>query len=483
MEKKSNKREGFAKRTISIFFHLNITRKILLGYLFLAILIVVISGYALSNLDRLNEITQSILKRDVVLIETTEKMIDNVLAQELYARRYRILRSEDMLALFRERSREFEQMIEKIRGLPGGQDVPVDRFASLHDKYNELFTRSFAYLKDPLSAAGQKYEAEIKKKQAELIGQIKTVSSQARLALNEKMITTSQIGTTAFKVAWILCASGVTLGAVAAFWIARNISGSIHQLKHATKEISEGKFEYTSDLGRHDELGELSFAFGEMAGRLKRLETMYLDASPLTRLPGSVAIDNVLRKRISTGAPLAFCLIDMDNFKAFSDHYGYARGSELIKATAKMLESVITELGMEEDFLGHIGGDDFVIITVPDRFPKLANAIIERFDNLIGGFYNDEDRVLGYIVANNRQGQEMNFPLMTISIAVVTNQYRELIDPLQVGEIVAELKEYAKSIPGSVYVVDKRRKEGEQLSAQDEKVIPFPKKGSAGSGV
>jgi diguanylate cyclase (GGDEF)-like protein len=475
---KSDKKDGFVKGVIPFFMRLSIARKILLGYLSLAVLIVVISVYAISNLERLNEITQGILKRDVVLIETTEKMIDNILARELYARRYWILESGEMLSLFWERSREFDLMMEKLRGLPGNQDIPIDRFVSLHNEYNELLTRNFPYLKDPLSAAGQQHQLEIKKKQEEFIGQLKTVSSQARLALNEKMTVTAKIGSTAFRVAWILCAAGIILGACAAFWITRNISGSIRRLKQATKEISEGKFEYTSEPGKHDELGELSFAFSEMANRLKRLEAMYLDASPLTRLPGSVAIDNVLSKRIAMGVPLAFCLIDMDNFKAFSDYYGYARGSELIKATAKVLEAAIAEQGTDEDFLGHIGGDDFVVITVPDRYPKLARAVIERFDEMIVDFYSQTDRARRYIVAKNRQGQEMKFPLMTISIAVVTNRYRELIDPLQVGEIVAELKDYAKSIPGSIYVVDKRRKEGEQI-AQEENVIPFPKKGGA----
>jgi diguanylate cyclase (GGDEF)-like protein len=218
-----------------------------------------------------------------------------------------------------------------------------------------------------------------------------------------------------------------------------------------------------------------------MTKRLKRLETMYLDASPLTRLPGGVAIDNILRTRISDGAPFAFCLIDMDNFKAYSDYYGYAKGSEVIKATARSVEFVINDLGAEEDFVGHIGGDDFAVITVPERYKALAGAIIERFDREIPNLYAQEDRERGYIVAKSRQGQEMRYPMMTISIAVVTNQYHILTDPLQVGEIVAELKEYAKSIPKSIYVVDNRRAEGAQ-AVQNVNVIPFPQKNTKAAG-
>jgi GGDEF domain-containing protein len=269
---------------------------------------------------------------------------------------------------------------------------------------------------------------------------------------------TARIGTTAFRVAGVLCGVGIILGITAALLITRNISGSIHQLKRATEEISKGRFEYKSNLQKQDELGELYLAFGKMAKRLKHLERMYLDASPLTRLPGGEAIENVLKRMLNAGVPLAFCLLDMDSFKAFNDCYGYARGSEAIKATARIIEEVVAEVGIDEDFVGHIGGDDFVVITSPDRYPAISSAIIERFDKMIVDFYDPEDRDRGGITGSNRQGQEIKFPIMTISIAVVSNQYRKLKNPIQVGKIAAELKEHAKSIPGSVCLVDQRKK-------------------------
>ncbi len=470
--------ESMSEKAAQPFFPLTITGKILLGFLLLAVLIVVISWNAISNLERLNRLTQSILSTDVEVIDTADKMIDSILAHELYARRYGILRSRDMVSLFWDRSREFEQLMDIMTALSKSSDVPLSR---LRDRYAEYKKLSAQYLQNPGSFSGRRYQEEIKKTQDEIIGMIKAVSMNARRTQNEKMVLTAKISSDAFRVSWILCVSGITLGAFAVFWITRNISGSIHQLKHATREISEGKFDYTSIIHNRDELGELSLAFSEMTKRLKRLETMYLDASPLTRLPGGVAIDGVLRKRISDGAPFAFCLIDMDNFKAFSDHYGYAKGSEVIKAVAKIVECAVNNLGSEEDFVGHIGGDDFVVITVPERFKAIASAVIERFDREIPDFYAQEDRERGYIIAKNRQGQEMQFPVMTISIAVVTNQYHVLVDPLQVGEIVAELKEYAKLIPESIYVVDNRRAEGAR-AVQDVNVIPFPQKGTKAAG-
>jgi diguanylate cyclase (GGDEF)-like protein len=184
---------------------------------------------------------------------------------------------------------------------------------------------------------------------------------------------------------------------------------------------------------------------------------MYLDASPLTRLPGGIAIENVLKKRIDSGTPIAFCVLDIDNFKAFNDRYGYANGSEVIKATARIVEGTVKEQGSGDDFIGHVGGDDFVVITTPDYMRNISTEIIKLFDHTIPGFYEAADRERGYIEGKTRQGVDMHFPIMTISIAIVTNERRKLTSALEASEIAAELKDYAKTIPKSVYVVDKRR--------------------------
>jgi diguanylate cyclase (GGDEF)-like protein len=194
-----------------------------------------------------------------------------------------------------------------------------------------------------------------------------------------------------------------------------------------------------------------------MGKRLRKLEEMYLDASPLTRLPGGIAIENVLKKRIDSGQPLAFCVLDLDNFKAFNDRYGYANGSEVIKETARIVENAVKLKGSSEDFIGHVGGDDFVVITTPDYMRDVSTEIIDQFDRRIPEFYDLVDRERGHILGKTRQGVEMQFPIMTISIAIVTNERRKLTNALEASEIAAELKDYAKTIPKSVFVVDKRR--------------------------
>ena len=165
----------------------------------------------------------------------------------------------------------------------------------------------------------------------------------------------------------------------------------------------------------------------------------------------------MLKKRIDSNHPLAFCVLDLDNFKAFNDRYGYANGSEVIKETAKIIEGVVKAKGTPDDFIGHVGGDDFVVITMPNDMLDISREIITQFDQRIPKFYDPVDQKQGYILGKTRQGIEMQFPIMTISIAIVTNEHRKLTNPLEASEIAAELKDYAKTIPKSVYVVDKRR--------------------------
>jgi diguanylate cyclase (GGDEF)-like protein len=239
--------------------------------------------------------------------------------------------------------------------------------------------------------------------------------------------------------------------------ITRNISRSINQLKLSTCEISEGKFDHLPEVRNKDELGDLSQAFQRMAERLKSLEEMSLDANPLTHLPGSIAIEGIVNKRIKEETPLVFCQLDLSHFKAFNDRYGYARGNEVIQATAKTVADSVKAEGDEGSFVGHIGGDDFVVITSPEKYEKICLGIIDSFDKMIPDLYDPEDRDRKCIQGETRQGEKVSFPIMTLAIAVVTSEIRRLQNSIQVGEIAAELKRYAKSFPRSIFVVDRRR--------------------------
>jgi diguanylate cyclase (GGDEF)-like protein len=221
--------------------------------------------------------------------------------------------------------------------------------------------------------------------------------------------------------------------------------------------ISRGKYDNFPILSSADEVGELAESFKAMGERLKELEAIHLDANPLTRLPGNLAIEKELLKKIQSRGPLAFCLLDLDNFKAYGDTYGYAKGSEVLTVVAGILRKVIQSIGQKDDFIGHIGGDDFVLITEPVRVHTLCQRIIAEFDQTIPFYYDESDRVNGFIVAKDRKEVEQKFPLMTISIAVVTNEKRKFLSADKIAEQAAQLKHYAKTFPKSIYVIDQRR--------------------------
>lgn len=182
-----------------------------------------------------------------------------------------------------------------------------------------------------------------------------------------------------------------------------------------------------------------------------------LNANPLTKLPGNVSILREIENRILSGKPYAVLHIDLNKFKAFNDKYGFERGDEAIKLTARVTMETVREMGGEDDFIGHIGGDDFVVIVSPDKMEKVCQKIIEEFDRNISSLYDGEDREKGYIISTNRQGEEERFNLMSIAIGVVTNAHREFSHSSEIASIGTEVKNYAKGFDKSYYVIDKRK--------------------------
>lgn len=438
------------------FLDLSIRKKMLLGYIPLSALTIFTAAYTLSVLHKLNDINDSMVRTDISLINTSDKMLDHLLAQEQYGKRYIILKTPDMKPLFFERSEEFKKELESFEKLSAKLGFKQSPISELNEEYNHLFGKWFTLSEEDSNNETEQIEENIRKKQEKIIGILNKINHKARHDLDEKTLATSRMGIKAFSVVFFLCLLSVLLGVGGAIFITHYISSSFKRLKDAINQISEGSFETTLLVKSKDEIGELTDAFGNMSNELKRLKKLHLDASPLTYLPGNTAIENLLGKKIEKKEYFSFCYLDLDHFKAFNDRYGYARGSEVIKATANVVEQSVLSLGHKGDFVGHIGGDDFVVITTPERHVKLCETIIRNFDERIIDFYDAEDVKQGYIEGKTRQGEKTNFPIMTISIAVVTNRHRTLVNHIQVGEIAADLKDYAKSMPGSSYAVDKR---------------------------
>lgn len=198
----------------------------------------------------------------------------------------------------------------------------------------------------------------------------------------------------------------------------------------------------------------------ELLARIKmiiRRTERDLEANPLTRLPGNISIINELKKRIENKTPLAVGYADLDKFKSYNDKYGFEHGDEVIKETARTIIQSVAESGTPDDFIGHIGGDDFVFMTAPQLADKVCQKIIGEFEKKVHGFYRPEDANNGYIIAHDRKGQLQQIPLLSISIGLVTNETRSITHVAQVSEIGAELKEAAKRLERSNYIKDKRK--------------------------
>ena len=177
-------------------------------------------------------------------------------------------------------------------------------------------------------------------------------------------------------------------------------------------------------------------------------------ANPLTGLPGNVALEQEIEKRCDEGRPAAYIYADLDNFKVFNDVYGFESGDKMILLVARVLSWAATRHGLPETFVGHVGGDDFVIITEAERVERICQGITRCFARLVRHLYNPHDLERGYVEGRDRQGQPGRFPLVSISLGIV-----ESAGVCQAGLVslrAAEMKKYAKSHPGNTWVRDRR---------------------------
>ena len=179
--------------------------------------------------------------------------------------------------------------------------------------------------------------------------------------------------------------------------------------------------------------------------------------NPLTGLPGNLSILAERDRRNEAGQAFAQIFLDLDNFKAFNDRYGFPVGDTAIEAVAEVLVEVVESQGRPGDFVGHIGGDDFVLLSEPDRAEDLAEALKEGLDARMPALYESEDRELGYVRVLNRRHQYENFPLMSVTIAVATHDPASGAHLAQLDDTLTELKTYGKTLPGSVVVTERRR--------------------------
>lgn len=179
--------------------------------------------------------------------------------------------------------------------------------------------------------------------------------------------------------------------------------------------------------------------------------------SPLTGLPGNVQIHAELKKRLAKKEDFAVLYFDLDNFKAYNDIYGFLKGDEIIKFTARTIVKHVHGNSCSESFVGHIGGDDFIAIISGENYEEICQDIIAEFDAKVLGYFTEEDATKGYLEVANRRNIIEQFPLTSISIGVVVVEERKFHNILEIGEIGAQIKHIAKTIMGSSYAIDRRK--------------------------
>jgi diguanylate cyclase (GGDEF)-like protein len=223
-----------------------------------------------------------------------------------------------------------------------------------------------------------------------------------------------------------------------------------------------------------DEVIRDGTADGETTTRLTamlRRSDRDLVVHPSTRLPGAIEIEAEITRRLNEGKLFATCYADLDHFKEFNDRYSYHEGDRVIRILAKILHDVVKGLCLDEGFVGHIGGDDFIFIIPVGSVNEACSEVVEVFDTLIPYQYSEQDRRAGYFFGKDRRGQLHRVPLMTVSIGVVTNERRHFTHAAQVSELATEMKSYAKTLPGSVFSID-RRQDGVPGASQPVAVRP-----------
>ena len=312
---------------------------------------------------------------------------------------------------------------------------------------------------------GKSYQVRVDRRQQRLIAYIPLEGISGNLEYGARVIfslasvrdalATSQ-WTLIIMISFIALA-GIVIGQT----LARSIVKPIKTLNEATQDIVEGRLGKHVEIHTGDEIETLASNFNQMSEALKVMKREAEDSNPLTQLPGNQGILTQLKKRILERQKFVLFHADLDRFKTFNDHYGLAQGDEAIKKTAGLLKKTVKEKGTEDDFVGHQGGDDFVIITRPNRAKEMAEYIIEYFDEeIVKSLYRKEDFERGYTLAPDRRsgappGQEamVRFPLLAISLAGVSNTKKDFADYFDCMSAAAIVKKDVKKTIQSSYLI------------------------------
>ncbi len=433
-----------------------VTKKVIVGYLVVVIFSLLAVGFALFRLHQQTLETEHLVNVDFRAFELVRDLQQNLLAQENIEKQLLILRDPALGELRLSRNAEFTRYALALNRLPATSSIKglirlVENYRQADNQLSEML-----FYENWKSAQKLSNEMTVPLR-VQLLNYLAELRQQQQQTINTNLALLSQNTGKAFQTTALLTLIGICLSAPVSVTVILSINRSIKALKKATQKISAGRFEHQPELSGEDEFAQLASDFSRMGEKLRELEQLRLDANPLTQLPGNLAIDREIEMRISRGEPFSHLYIDLDNFKVYSDRYGYKAGSDVLAKVGEMIQDVVSRHGSSQDLVGHIGGDDYVVLSSLETGELLAQKLVAAFEKIAPSFYNASDRQAGSFVGEDRYGVKRTFPLMTISIAVIPSDIYEYPSRLVISQDCARLKEYLKIQEGSHYMVERRR--------------------------
>lgn len=433
---------------------LTVSRKITFGYLLMSLFSLAAVIYVLHALDDQADFSRQLVRVEFPTLILAQELSRNLLAQERVERQALILKDPALLEIYHNLRKEYAGLRQTLAHLSTD-----DLFDKAPDaKIEDMSGRLLMLLEQKQWQEGAAFSRkELFPLRESRLEQIKKLQQQLRITLDAALQTLPEKSQQAYQRTMILFFLGLLLSSLVAGRLLYKFNHSLRVLTQAIHRISEGDYDIPLPVpDNRDEFGQLAKEFSVMAAKLKELEQLSLDASPLTYLPGNRRIEQELQMRVEKGVCFSHIYIDLDNFKAYNDRYGFQTGSKVIFHTGQIIQKVVSELGNHDDLVGHVGGDDYVVLSTPECAEPIAQRIIAEFDRTIPDFYSEKDQKNGYFSAADRFGTVRHFPLLTVSIVCVNSGNLKEPSPQSIARECVKLKRYLKNKPGSNYRLDRR---------------------------
>ena len=422
---------------------LTLIQKLIISFVVSGLFMMTALIYSVVSMGQIRMMEEDIARNDLSTATTTLFLYEAVLAQDRLVGKYQILHQPEFRELYLRNAARFTEGLALIRH---GNQGPV--LTALESEYAK-----YAGLAEKIIADQNVLPSEFRKASEQVDKALGLLRKEQQLSLERKLAQSEDQERRTVMLSTWLAIGGVASAFLIAFLMIYSFATSIGKLQRATHRIAAGDFSHDPGIAPGDEIGFLAQDFLRMAERLKELEQVSLDASPLTRLPGNIAIERSLNRRLRERAPFTMCYMDLDNFKSYNDHYGYIKASELLKETGRLIYDAVTRLKDPDAFVGHIGGDDFVAIISADKAEVLCQEIIKNFDAMVPAYYSEEDRAAGVIDGVDRYGVPRLFPLGSISIAALVCCPGDYATAAEIATAAAGVKDHVKAATGSNYII------------------------------